>query len=162
MTLILNWLKNKLIEGENGIIFNDGDSNSFSVIQDFIESCDRNFKTPVIYYQAFPEENAVEFLNTLGEELASKLGNRQLSSQQSLFSTIQDAELKMILIDDCHLHPQDTLQNLIDFFSACKVAVILIGCQNKMAIAQILNTTRDLNWDRLETLDKCESIPELR
>ena len=98
----------------------------------------------------------------MGEELASKLGNRQLSSQQSLFSTIQDAELKMILIDDCHLHPQDTLQNLIDFFSACKVAVILIGCQNKMAIAQILNNPRVLNWDRLETLDKCESIPELR
>ena len=162
MTLILNWLKNKLINQDSGIIFDTHNSHSFSVIQDLIESCDHNFKTPVIYYQAFPEESAVEFLNTLGEELASKLGDRELNSQQSLLNTIKDAELKMIIIDNCHLHPQDTLQNLIDFFSICKVAVILVGDRDKMAIAQVLSNPKVVNWDRLEAIDKCESIPELR
>ncbi len=162
MTLILNWLKKKSIDNNNGIIFDTHDSNSFSVIQEFIEDCDRHFKTPVIYYQAFPEESAVEFLNTLGEELASKLGDCELNSQQSLLNTIQDAELKMIIIDNCHLHPQDTLQNLIDFFCACKVAVILVGDRKKMAIAQIFSNPKVNNWDRLEAIDKRESIPGLR
>ena len=162
MKLILNWLKNKLINKNSGIIFDTHNSHSFSVIQNFIENCDHRLKTPVIYYQAFPEESAVEFLNTLGEELASKLGDRQLNSQQSLFCTIQDAELEMIIIDNCHLHPQDTLQNLIDFFCTCKVAVILVGDRDKMTIAQVLSNPMVSHWDRLEALDKFKSVPELR
>ena len=60
-----NWLKSKLIEKKNGIILEKNDSDSFESVQDFIESTEHNFYTSVIYYQAFPEENAVDFLNTL-------------------------------------------------------------------------------------------------
>lgn len=160
--MIFNWLKSKLIHQENGIIFNSCDLDLFDLIQDFLEDCDGQFKTPAIYYQAFPEESAVEFLDTLGEELSSKLGNRELASQQSLLSIIQDAELKVILIDNCHLHPQDTLQNLLDFFTVCKVAVILIGDREKMTISQILNHPKIAEWDKLEATEKYGSIPELR
>ena len=161
MTPILNWLTNKLIHGENGIIFDCERADSFSVIQDFIESCDRCFKTPAIYYQAFPEESAAEFLNTLGEELISKLGNPKLDSEQSLSKTIQEAELKMVVIDKCHLHPQDTLQSLFNFFSNCDVAVVLVGSRQKMAIAQILSNPLVFHWDTLEIADKCETTAKL-
>lgn len=154
MTLILDWLNNKLTNGENGIIFDNHDHHSFDLIHDFLEHYDCVFKTPAIYYQAFPEESAAEFLNTLKEELASKLGSHELNSQKSLTSVIKNAELQMVIIDDCHLHPQDTLQNLIDFFSLCEIALILVGEQNKMAIAQVLNNPKVYSWDRLEAFNQ--------
>ena len=159
MAPIQNWLKNKLIERNNGIIFDTNDLDSFSIIQDFIEDYDRQFKTPIIYYQAFPEESAIEFLNTLREELASKLHKPNSDSEQSLLDIIKSAELKMIAIDQCHLHPQDTMQNLIDFFSTCGVAVILVGCREKMEIAQILTNPEVANWERFEVGVRCETIP---
>ena len=106
MILISNWLKNKLRDRENGIIFDSHDLNSFGLIQEFIEDHDCQFKTPVIYYQAFPEESAVDFLDTLGAELTSKLTKGGANPKQSLPKTIKDAELKMIVIDKCHLHPK--------------------------------------------------------
>jgi len=157
MTLVLNWLTNKLIHGENGIIFDCEHTDSFGVIQDFIEIRDLCFKTPAIYYQAFPEESAAEFLNTLGEELIYKLGRPGLDYEQSLSKTIQEAELKMVVIDKCHLHPQDTLQSLLNFFSDCNVAVVLVGSCRKMAIAQILSNPLVFHWDTLEIADKRET-----
>ena len=162
MAPIQNWLKNKMFEGNNGIVFDTGDLDSFDLIQDFIEDCDRQFETPVIYYQAFPEESAIEFLNTLREELASKLHKPNSNSEQSLLDIIKSAKLKMIAIDQCHLHPRDTMQNLIDFFSICGVAVILVGCREKMKIAQILTDPQVANWDRFEVGNRYESVPELR
>jgi hypothetical protein len=162
MRLTLNWLNNKLINQDNGIIFDCHDSNSFYVIQDFIEACDRQFTTPAIYYQAFPEESAVDFLNILGAELASKLGKPELSSQQSLLNIIEQAELKIIVIDDCHLHPQDTLQDLLDFFAVCKVAVILVGCRHKMAIAQVLHNSTVVHWDTLEVTEEWQTTAKFR
>ena len=162
MAPIQNWLKNKLIERDNGIIFDSHDSNSFDIIQDFIEDYDCRFKTPIIYYQAFPEESAIEFLNTLREELVSKLHKHNSDSQQSLLNVIRDAQLNTIIIDRCHLHPQDTMQNLIDFFSICGIGLILVGYREKMAISQILSNPKVANWDRFEVADRYESIPELR
>ena len=162
MTSILNWLKNKLIIQEHGVIIDSYDSNSFNIIQDFLEGCDRQFKTSAIYYQAFPEESTIEFLSTLREELGSKLHKHTSKSQQSLANIIKEAELKMVIIDRCHLHPQDTMQNLIDFFSVCGVAVILVGYREQMAIARVLNNLKVSDWDTLEVADKCECIPELR
>ena len=162
MTLILDWLKNKLINGENGIIFDNPNVRSFDIIHDFLERYDRIFKTPVIYYQAFPEESAIEFLDTLREELVSKLGGREPNPPKSLSTIIQDAELQMVIIDNCHLHPQNTLQNLIDFFAVCNVALVLIGDQNKMAIAQILDNPKVHNWNRLEIVEqKCISVSKI-
>lgn len=162
MAPIQNWLKNKLFERNSGIVFDTDDLNSFSIIQDFIEDYDRQFQTPIIYYQAFPEESAIEFLNTLREELASKLHKHNSDSEQSLLDIIKSAELKTIVIDRCHLHRQDTMQNLIDFFSVCGVGVILVGCREKMEIAQILTHPKVANWDRFEVADRYEPIPELR
>ena len=54
------------------------------------------------------------------------------------------------------------MHNLIDFFSVCGVAVILVGDRNKMAIAQILSNPQIIGWDKFKIADKRESIPELR
>ena len=162
MTSILNWLKNKLIDPKHGIIIDSYDSNSFDIIQDFLEGCDRQFKTSAIYYQAFPEESALDFLNTLEEELSSKLQKHASQSQQSLASIIKEAELKIVIIDRCHLHPQDTTQNLIDFFSVCGVTVVLVGYREQMAIAKVLSNPKFSAWDKLEVAEQCECIPELR
>ncbi|MEM8830358.1 MAG: AAA family ATPase [Cyanobacteria bacterium P01_G01_bin.19] len=162
MALISNWLKNKLIRKDNGIIFDTYNSDCFNVVQDFLESCDCKFKTHAIYYQAFPEESALEFLNTLGEELTSKLSRAESNTKRSLLEIIQDSELKLILIDNCHLHPQDTLQNLINFFAVCEVGVILIGHDDKMAIAQILSNPMLHQWDSINaTPERCEPSPKI-
>ncbi|MCC0177446.1 hypothetical protein I4641_10705 [Waterburya agarophytonicola K14] len=156
---ITNWLKTKFTSGDNGMIFDEGDRSSFEEIQEFIASEDRQFKTPIIYYQAFPEETAIEFLSTLQDELDSKMGKSGESSPKSLLTTtIKDAGLKMIVIDDCYLHPQDTLENLLDFFSCCNVAVILVSCRRKIAIAQILNHPIASQWDKLQTARGCKTI----
>ena len=158
MTTASNWLKNKFIKGENGIVFDNSNSDNFNEIQNFIEGLAHTFKTPIIYYQAFPEESAVGFLDTLKEELISKLSKLESNSQQSLSSVIEEAELKMIIIDKCHLHPLDTLQDLLDFFSSCNVAIILVGSKSKMAIAQILSHPIISQWDKLAACDQCKTI----
>ena len=162
MALTSNWLKNKLIHQDNGIIFDTDYSDCFNVVQDFLENYDCKFKTHAIYYQAFPEESALDFLNTLGEELGSKLSRSESNTERSLLEIIQDSELKLILIDNCHLHPQNTLQNLINFFSVCQVGIILIGHDDKMAIAQILDNPMIYQWDSIDaTANKCESSPRI-
>ena len=152
-----NWLETKLISGDDGIIFDNCNRNSFEEIQEFIASKDCQFQTPIIYYQAFPEESSIQFLDTLQNELTSKLGTLRASSPKSLSTTIEDAGLKMIVIDDCHLHPEDTLQNLLDFFSSCNVAVILVGCKQKMTISQILNNPIVRQWEQFQAADECKT-----
>ena len=157
MIVASNWLRNKFITGDNGVIFDNSNSSNFIAIQNFIEELDHPLKTPLIYYQAFPEESAVSFLDTLKEELASKLGKQELSSQESLSTVIKKAELKMIIIDKCHLHPLNTLQNLLDFFLECNVAIILVGSKSKMALAQILSHPLISQWDKLAACDECKT-----
>lgn len=159
-TLTLNWLKTKLINGENGIIFDD-DSSNFDLIQNFIESADHNLKTPVVYYQAFPEESATQFLDTLSKELVSKLGIPELNSSQSLFKIIEVAALKMVIIDKSQLHPIDTLQNLLDFFACCDVALILVGSRSKMETSQILSHPAVAHWDQFLAYGEYETSSRL-
>ena len=154
----LNWLQTKLNNGENGIIYNDSCPDCFDSIQNFIESVDHNSKTPAIYYQAFPEENAAQFLNTLGKELCSKLGICGLNSNQSLLQIIETAELKMVIIDQSHLHPLDTLQNLLDFFARCNVALILVGSRSKMEIAQIHYLSAVADWEQFTSCCQDEAL----
>jgi len=149
MITTLNWLKNKLIKRENGIILDKSDSDSFDAIQNFINNKDRPFQTPVIYYEAFPEESAVDFLQTLKVELTSKLNKPELESLEMLGQIIEAAELQMIIIDRCYLQPLDTLKHLLKLFDSYNVAIILVGSQAKMAIAQILNLPTVSQWDKL-------------
>jgi hypothetical protein len=159
-TLTLNWLKTKLIKQENGILLNDNCSCCFEAIQNFIASVDHPLKTPAIYYEAFPEESAAQFLNTLNEELASKLGYPQLESNQSLCKTIEMAALKMVIIDQSYLHPLDTLEKIINFLASCHVCLILVGCREKLEIAQILTNPLIFQWEQFQSYDQYEALPK--
>jgi hypothetical protein len=119
--LISIWLENKLVNHENGIIVDDPDSCIFESIQSFLETYDHPLKTTAIYYQAFPGESTVEFLNTLSHELTSKLANPKLNSSNSLAEIITETGLKMVIIDRSHLHPLSTLNDLLDQFAICQV-----------------------------------------
>lgn len=159
-TRTLNWLKTKLIKNENGIFFDD-DTCNFDLIQNFIKGVDHNLQTPVIYYQAFPEESATQFLDTLGKELASKLGKPELYSSQSLLEIIEAAALKMVIIDQSYFHPLDTLQNLLDFFASCRVIVILVGSYSKMETSQILSHPTVAQWDQFLACGEYKTLPKL-
>ena len=150
ITRTLNWLEAKMVNGNCGILLECPNINSFDIIQDFIESYECDFQTPVIYYQAFAEESALQFMDTLGEELAAKLGNPQLKKAKSFLDIIEDSGLKMIIIDDCHLHPQATLDQLLKVFADCNVAVILVGKQENIAPSQILDRPTIRHWDRFQ------------
>lgn len=157
----INWLQNKLINHEHGIIFDNGDFSCFNLIQDFIEAHDHRFKTPAIYYQAFPEESAIEFIDTLREEVTAKLGTSEIYRDKSLSEIAIEAGLKMVIIDQCHLHPQDTLDSLLEKLSHCNVRLILVGVQHKMAVAQILSHPIISQWDQFTVDNKCECLTKV-
>jgi hypothetical protein len=144
-----NWLETKLVNQEHGIILDDADLSSFNLIQDFLEASDHLFKTTVIYYNAFAEENAAEFLNTLQEELSSKLGSHKLKSDLTLPEVIANAGLKMMIIDQSYLHPWETTDELFRFATELHVALILVGSADKMNCSQILSHPEIAQWDRL-------------
>ena len=157
---ISNWLKTKFINGENGIIIEPHLLSYFNPIQEFVGSFEHRLKTPVIYYQAFPEESAVQFLDTLRAELVAKLANSNLN-EYSLLEIIKITQLKMVIIDKCHLHPSNTLQSLLDFFSCCGVTVILVSSNNQIAISPVLNHPTISQWDKLTLDDESQAIFEL-
>ncbi|WP_319422186.1 ATP-binding protein [Pleurocapsa sp. FMAR1] len=156
-TLTLSWLKTKLIHCESGVIIENTCSCSFEGIQSFIESIDHSSKTPAIYYQAFPEESADQFLDTLREELASKLGNIEFKSNQSLLDIVKAAALKMVIIDRSYLHPLNTINQLLNFLGYCNVSLILVGSRNKLKIAQVLSHPAISQWEQFTICDKSEA-----
>ena len=156
--LISVWLENKLVNHENGIVVDNPDSCSFESIQNFLETYDHPLKTTAIYYQAFPGESTVEFLNTLSYELTSKLGNPRLNSSNSLAEIIGAAGLKMIIIDRSHLHPLNTLNDLLHQFAECNVCLILVGSASKIATTQILSHPTIKQWDKFTVDDECGTI----
>jgi hypothetical protein len=145
-----DWLGVKFANSQNGIFFDDHFDHKFTIVQDFVESRDDDFKTPVVYYQVFPEETASQFLTTLKAELLSKLGMPETDSEQSILKAIKDARLKLIILDEIHLQPLDTLQDLLRFFESCNVSVVLVGSRSKMEIAQILALPSVSTWDQFE------------
>lgn len=160
--LAINWLNNKFIQhNNNGILLEEGCCEIFDVVQNFLESVDKEFKTPAIYYQAFPEESAIQFFDTLGAELTSKSGEHKVCLHQSLADIIEKSSLKMVIIDKSHLHPLDTLNRIIELFASCNVCLILIGPSKKMAIAQILNHPTVTQWDRFSVCKKHKSSPKI-
>lgn len=155
-TLTINWLQNKLINHKNGVIFDDAVLSCFALIQDFLEANDHRFKTPAIYYQAFPEESAAEFIETLREEITSKLGTSDIYRHKSLSEIVADTGLKMVIIDRSHLHPEDTLNSILEQLTSCDVRLILIGCYHKMKIAQILSHPLITQWDKFTVNNQCD------
>jgi hypothetical protein len=146
-----DWLGVKLANSQNGIAFEDHFDHKFTIVQDFVESRDDDFKTPVVYYQVFPEETASQFLTTLNDELASKLGMSKTNSGRSTISeVIKDARLKLIILDKIHFQPLDTLQDLLRFFASCNISVVLLGSRSKMETAQILALASVSTWDQFE------------
>lgn len=157
---ITNWLTDKLISGENGIIFDELHSDSFKIVQDFLSANDRPFKTLAIYYQAFPGESAAEFLSVLREELTAKFGDLNLDSSKSLPEITNIVGLRMVIIDRSHLHPSETLDTLLNQFAVCNVCLILIGTSSQMKIARILDRPAIARWDRLRLDNPHEGLCE--
>jgi hypothetical protein len=144
-----NWLENNLINQEHGIILDDADLSSFDLIQDFLEANDHLFKTTVIYYNAFAKESSAEFLNTLQEELSSKLGSHKLKSDLTLPEVIANAGLKMVIIDQSYLHPRETTDQLLRFLTEQHIALILVGSADNMNCSEILSHPEIAQWDCL-------------
>jgi hypothetical protein len=144
-----DWLENRLINREHGIILDNADLSSFDLIQDFIEANDHCFKTPVIYYKAFAAESAAEFLRTLQEELTSKLGSHKLKSDLTLAEAIANAGLKMIIVDQSYLYSQETIQEIMKFLTEQQVALILVGAEVKINSSSIVSHPATNSWHRL-------------
>ena len=157
-TLLDRWLKNRLVDRQNGIVFVEHTAHYFNTIQDFIEANDRPRETPVIYYQAFPEESATEFIEVLSHELTSKFGNRQFDSTQSLAEITATVGLKAVIIDRSYLHPLDSLYEILDRLASCDVATILIGSYCKMEIAKVLEYPNIDRWQKLVLDEYCEIV----
>lgn len=159
--LAIDWLKNKLINRENGLVFDDLDSSSFDIIQSFLEANDHPWKTPAIYYQAFPGESSAEFLSILREELTAKLGNLEFKSGRSLSEIIDTSGLKLIIIDKSYLHPLNTLDELLRQFADCNVGLILVGTHSQMKIAKIIDHPTVSQWSRLAINCQCDSLAKI-
>ena len=160
--LTVNWLQKKLVNHENGIIFDDNNYSCFDIIQNFVEAKDHSFQTPVIYYEAFPEESAAELITTLREELTAKLGNPKLYLNNSLSEIVATVGLKMVIIDQSHLHPINTLEDLLEQFATCNVCLLLVGSYDKMKMAQLLDHSIISHWEKFIVNQECGLVPEIR
>ena len=157
---ILTWLTDKSTQRENGIILLEDCDRSFELIHSFIENADDPFKTPVIYYRAFAYESAVNFFDTLGSELISKLGEHKLSQHQSLANIIKLAELQMVIIDKVELYPLDSLNKIVDLFANCNVCLILIcSSRPRIKIASVLQHHSVSEWDKFSINAADNSLP---
>ena len=153
----MNWLQNKLINHESGIIFDDPDCTCFNFIQDFLEDNNHYYKTPVIYYEAFPDEKAEELIATLSEEITAKLGNPELYLHKPLSEIIAAAELKMVIIDQSYLYPLSTVNGLLEQLIPCNVCLLLVGSEDKMQNAQILSHPIISQWERFSVDNQCQN-----
>lgn len=159
--LTVNWLQNKLINQENGIILGDADFSCFDIIQNFIEANDHPFQTPVIYYEAFPEESAAELIATLREEITAKLGTPKLYRNKSLSEIVVAGELKMVIIDRSHLYSLKTVEDFLEQFEPCGVCLLLVGSYSQMKMSQLLDHPNISQWSRFIVNQKCELVSEI-
>ena len=151
----INWLQNKLINHESGIIFDDPDCSCFNFIQDFLEANNHFLKTPVIYYEAFPDEKAEELIVTLREEITAKLGNPELYLHKPLSEIVAAAELKMVIIDQSYLYPLSTLDDLLEQLIPCNICLLLVSSEDKMPNDQILSHPIISQWERFVVDNEC-------
>lgn len=165
--LTVNWLQKKLFNHENGIIIDDANYSCFDIIQNFIEANDHSFQTPVIYYEAFPEESAAELIATLQEELTAKLGSPKLYLNKSLSEIVAEVGLKMVIIDKSHLldqnhfHPINALEDLLEQFATCNVCLLLVGSYDKMNMAQFLEHPTISRWEKFVVNKESELVSKI-
>ena len=88
------------------------------------------------------------------DKLASKLGNIEFKSNQSLLNIVKVAALKMVIIDQSHFHPLNTINHLLDFFGYCNISLILVSSRNKLEIAQVLSHPAISQWKQFTVCDK--------
>ncbi|MEL6496594.1 MAG: hypothetical protein AAFQ41_15945 [Cyanobacteria bacterium J06623_7] len=136
---ISEWLESKFTKGENGIIIDSCEHESFDIIQDFLAEKEHSYKTYAIYYDAFAEESPTEFMNTLAEELGSKLGHHRAKSCPTLTDKIVASELKMVIIDRSYLHSIETTNALMTWLNQYGVSLVLVGSKTEMNQTQYLN-----------------------
>ena len=156
-TVVINWLQNKLVNHENGIFFDDPSCSCFNFIQDFLEANDHFVKTPVIYYEAFPNETAGELIDTLREEITAKLGNPDLYLRKSLSEIVAAVELKMLIIDKSYHYSLSTLDDLLKQLIPCNVCLLLVGSYDKMQNNQILSHPIISQWERFVVDNECQN-----
>ena len=157
----LDWLNDKFTQRKNGIIFEEKCGYSFDIVHSFVESVDATFKTPAIYYQAFAQESAIHFFDTLREELTGKLGEHKIGNNQSLANIIQLARLEMLIIDKVHLHPCNTSTKIVDFFTSCNVCLIFICSLQQTEIIKIFNHPQISQWNKFYMSRQNESSPTI-
>ena len=155
---INNWLNTKLDNRDSGIIFAELPSDYFTIVQDFLAAKDCPRETHAIYYEAFPEESAAEFFETLCQELIAKFGSTKFDNFSNLPEIIATVGLEMVIIDNSYLHPLDTLEQIVKQLISCKVAVILIGSRSKMKIAKVFDLAVVKYWDILNLDGICENL----
>ena len=142
------WLEDRFTQKQNGIIVDCEDNTSFHAIHDFLETKERTFKTPAIYYSAFADDNPAEFINILVEELSSKLGWHRSKSCSTQSEIVAMSELQMVIIDRCYLHSSETTEGLLTWLNQHGVCLILVGSQAQM------NRVRFLQFSSIADLPK--------
>ena len=137
LSAIDEWLEDRFTRNQNGIIIDGEDNTSFHAIHDFLETKERTFETPAIYYSAFADDNPAEFISILVEELSSKLGWYK-SKCSTLSEIVAMSELQMVIIDRCYLHSLKTTEKLLTWLNQHGVCLILVGSQAEMNRALFL------------------------
>lgn len=149
LSTVDRWLEDRLTKNQNGIICDGEDKTSFHAIHDFLETKERTFKTPAIYYTAFADDNPAEFISVLVEELNSKLGWHNSKSCSTRSETIVMSELQMVIIDRCYLHSPETTEGLLNWLNQHGVCLILVGSQ------------AEINRDRFLQRSSIADLPKL-
>lgn len=145
---VYSWLNQKFNNSENGVFIDTNDFDSFDLIQDFLELKDHQYKTPAIYYQAFPDEHLPNFILTLEEELRGKLGYYRSNSCSTMSELISLAELKTVIIDRSYLYTWEMIDELWKWLAKYQVGVILISSQATTHGSPILNHPVISRWER--------------
>ena len=143
-----NWLNKTFESRENGIFVDSKELASFEAIQNFIAAHDCPKKTPVIYYQAFADEDLNEFLETLEEELRLKLGYGASESCVTMSEVIKCAELQAVAIDRSHLYSAEMLERLSQWLASNQISLILIISQAELDDSAIVKHPVISQWER--------------
>ncbi|MEL6788865.1 MAG: hypothetical protein AAFO76_16015, partial [Cyanobacteria bacterium J06607_15] len=75
----------------------------------------------------------------LAEELSCKLGIQKSKPKLSLSEAIIEAELKMVIIDKCHLHTPEITDEILTWLNRHNVCVIFVGVKSEIERTQFMD-----------------------
>lgn len=136
---ISEWLEERFVNNQNGIIIEQLEYSVFNLIHDFLEAKDHSHKTHAIYYNAFDGESAAEFISILAEELNGKLGQYTSKFDPTPSATIAKAELKMVIIDQCYCYTPKIADELLTWLNRHNVCLIFVGAESKIKPTQFMS-----------------------